>query len=116
MIELLHDSLLKNIRKGSPNFAADRFSGTGTGTGTGTFEERSVLSRIWMRSSWASLAAGVIVGSLVTTGALSAQKKAGAPPATPVTEPTGAFDIVDTPGSTYLLNRNTGQVWRISFT
>ena len=62
------------------------------------------------------LMVGVVVGVLASAGVLFAQKKDGAAPATPVTEPTGAFDIVDTPGSTYLLNRNTGQVWRISFT
>jgi hypothetical protein len=67
----------------------------------------------------AYLAAGVLAGSLVTAGALFAEntgagaKKDGLPPVPDLNAP---FDIVDTPGSTYLLNRATGQVWRISFT
>lgn len=69
------------------------------------------------RSPWFFVAVGLLVGSLASTGALYAQsgpKKADAPVALP--EPTAPFDIIDTPGSTYLLNRTTGQVWRISFT
>ena len=67
----------------------------------------------------AYLAAGVLAGSLVTAGALFADTAATTkkPDGTPIAGlPEGPFDIVDTPGSTYLLNRNTGQVWRISFT
>jgi hypothetical protein len=65
---------------------------------------------------------GVLVGTLATGTALFAQTKknepllppgAGALPADLTTAP---FDIVDTAGSTYLLNRSTGQVWRLSFT
>jgi hypothetical protein len=59
------------------------------------------------------LVVGVVVGVLVTAGALFAQSKKDAPPAL---DPSAPFDIIDTPGSTYLLNRQTGQVWRISFT
>lgn len=66
------------------------------------------------RSPLLTLATGLLIGSLATAGALYAQKKDA--PAAPVLDPTAPFDIVDTPGSTYLLNRNTGQVWRISFT
>ncbi len=61
------------------------------------------------------LAVGVIVGSLAAAGALLAQGK------TPQPGPAGdvvgqPFEIVDTPGSTYVLNKSTGQVWRLSFT
>jgi hypothetical protein len=68
------------------------------------------------RSSWFFLAVGVLAGSLASAGALYAQaaKKDAPPLALP--DATAPFDIVDTPGSTYLLNRTTGQVWRISFT
>lgn len=65
-----------------------------------------------LRSPLAALAAGLLLGTLTTAGALLAQAK----PAEPRIDPTVPFDIVDTPGSTYLLNRSTGQVWRISFT
>ena len=70
-----------------------------------------------MRSPMFLVAAGVLAGSLATAGALFAQTKpkTDAPPAVPV-DASAPFDIVDTPGSTYLLNRTTGQVWRISFT
>ncbi|MDP2344851.1 MAG: hypothetical protein Q8O67_28155 [Deltaproteobacteria bacterium] len=68
------------------------------------------------RSPLMMLAVGVIVGSLGAAGALFAQAKT---PPTP--NPTAAvdgqpFEIVDTPGSTYVLNKSTGQVWRLSFT
>ena len=67
-----------------------------------------------MRSPLATLAFGLVIGSLATAGGLYAQtKKDGA---APILDPSAPFDIIDTPGSTYLLNRNTGQVWRISFT
>jgi hypothetical protein len=66
------------------------------------------------RSPLVTLATGLLIGSLATAGALYAQKKDA--PAAPVLDPNAPFDIIDTPGSTYLLNRNTGQVWRISFT
>jgi hypothetical protein len=69
------------------------------------------------RSPWFFVAAGVLIGSLASAGALFAQsggKKSE--PIAALTDPTAPFDIIDTPGSTYLLNRTTGQVWRISFT
>jgi hypothetical protein len=63
-----------------------------------------------------SLLLGVVIGCLATASALFAQGK-GAPPAPPTpSEPGQPFDIVDTPGSTYVLNKATGQVWRLSFT
>jgi hypothetical protein len=75
------------------------------------------------RSPLVLLAVGVIVGSFATAGALFAQTKpptAPAPtssPAAPSTNVEGQpFEIVDTPGSTYVLNKSTGQVWRLSFT
>lgn len=68
-----------------------------------------------MRSPLLTLATGLVIGSLATAGALYAQNKKDTS-AAPVLDPNAPFDIVDTPGSTYLLNRNTGQVWRISFT
>jgi hypothetical protein len=55
---------------------------------------------------------GVLVGALGTASLVSAQKR-GAPAAT---ESPASFDIIDTPGSTYLLNRRSGQVWRLGFT
>ncbi len=64
----------------------------------------------------AYLAAGVLVGSLATAGALFAQGTKKNVEPTPSLETSHPFEIVDTPGSTYLLNKNTGQVWRISFT
>lgn len=65
-----------------------------------------------------ALTAGVLAGSLGTATVLYAQKKDGPPPAVvpSLGDPTHPFQIVDTPGSTYLLNRNSGQVWRLSFT
>jgi hypothetical protein len=67
------------------------------------------------RSPLMLLAVGVIVGSFATAGALFAQSKQPPQPAGPdvVGQP---FEIVDTPGSTYVLNKSTGQVWRLSFT
>lgn len=65
------------------------------------------------------LALGVILGSLVTGGALMAQSKpstTSSPPSMPGSEAGQPFEIVDTPGSTYVLNKATGQVWRLSFT
>ena len=65
------------------------------------------------------LAAGVVVGCLATAGALFAESTAKTPEkkdGLPLVDGNAPFDIVDTPGSTYLLNRTTGQVWRISFT
>ncbi len=58
---------------------------------------------------------GVIVGCLATAGTLFAEGRPSAPstPAEPGGQP---FEIVDTPGSTYVLNKATGQVWRLSFT
>ncbi len=66
-----------------------------------------------------ALAAGILVGSLSTATVLYAQKKDTAAPTAPAPVAdfvTAPFEIVDTPGSTYLLNRTTGQVWRLSFT
>jgi hypothetical protein len=73
---------------------------------------------MFSRPAWFFLAVGVLCGSLATGSALYAQGKGAAPPAAaPVAgDPTAPFDIVDTPGSTYLINRATGQVWRLSFT
>ena len=68
------------------------------------------------------IALGVILGSLVTGGALMAQSKPSSSPAPsspspmPGQEAGQPFEIVDTPGSTYVLNKATGQVWRLSFT
>lgn len=63
------------------------------------------------------LSVGVIAGALLTAGMLSAQKRPGTPAAVadaaPVEPP---FQLVDTPGSTFLLNRESGEVWRIGFT
>ena len=67
------------------------------------------------RSPFMLMAMGLILGSLATAGALFAQTKAptqGSQQDT-VGQP---FEIVDTPGSTYVLNKSTGQVWRLSFT
>jgi hypothetical protein len=66
------------------------------------------------RSPLTLLAVGVIVGSLATAGALLAQTKPATPP--PSGEFSQPFEIVDTAGSTYVLNKSTGQVWRLSFT
>jgi hypothetical protein len=60
-----------------------------------------------------SLMVGVVVGCLLTAAALVAQTKHSPVAAQGEGQP---FDIVDTPGSTYLLNKSTGQVWRLSFT
>lgn len=73
-------------------------------------------------SALAMLSVGVIAGALLTAGMLSAQKRPAAPvaAATPAAvEAEGGeppYQLVDTPGSTFLLNRATGQVWRIGFT
>ena len=64
------------------------------------------------RSPRFTLVIGVLIGVFVTAGALFAQNK----PTTSNTEGGQPFDIVDTPGSTYVLNKATGQVWRLSFT
>lgn len=70
------------------------------------------------RPGTSSLIIGVIVGSLATAGALLAQSKpsSSSSPAMPTAEAGQPFEIVDTPGSTYVLNKATGQVWRLSFT
>jgi hypothetical protein len=63
------------------------------------------------------LSTGVIVGCLVTAGTLFAEGRPAAPSNPPPVETSGQpFEIVDTPGSTYVLNKATGQVWRLSFT
>ena len=76
------------------------------------------------RSLVGALTAGILVGSLSTATVLYAQKKesTGSNTGTPIAPApvadytTAPFEIVDTPGSTYLLNKTTGQVWRLSFT
>jgi hypothetical protein len=83
------------------------------------------------RSPLFFLATGVIVGCFATAGALYAQTKPSsssspaaltAPMPGPLSALAGVdvsgqpFEIVDTPGSTYVLNKATGQVWRLSFT
>ena len=68
-----------------------------------------------LRTPVVALAAGVIIGTLATAGALWAETTTKKPEE-PKLDGAAPFDIVDTPGSTYLLNRTTGQVWRISFT
>jgi hypothetical protein len=70
------------------------------------------------RSVVLSLSVGVLVGSLATASALFAEgrREAATPAAAAAELVTAPFDIVDTAGSTYLLNRSTGQVWRLSFT
>lgn len=69
------------------------------------------------RSPWFFLTVGLLVGSLASAGALFAQSGgAKKPEVSALPDPSAPFDIIDTPGSTYLLNRSTGQVWRISFT
>jgi hypothetical protein len=69
------------------------------------------------RPSSLAVVVGFVVGSLATGGALLAQSKptASASPA-PTVDGGQPFEIVDTPGSTYVLNKATGQVWRLSFT
>jgi hypothetical protein len=67
------------------------------------------------------LSTGVIFGCLVTAGTLFAEGRSSSPSPPPtapsVPESSGQpFEIVDTPGSTYVLNKATGQVWRLSFT
>jgi hypothetical protein len=66
------------------------------------------------KSPLVALAAGVLIGTFATAGALFADTSKK--PEEPKVDGSAPFDIVDTPGSTYLLNRTTGQVWRISFT
>jgi len=68
------------------------------------------------RSPKSLLAVGVVIGSLATGGALLAQTKPS-PGQPAMQEGVGKpFEIVDTPGSTYVINKATGQVWRLSFT
>ena len=72
-----------------------------------------------LRSTLLFVVFGVAIGTTFAS-VLFAQSKPrvevpadGLTATAPVTAP---FDIVDTPGSTYLLNRSTGQVWRLGFT
>ncbi|MBM4281557.1 MAG: hypothetical protein FJ137_12630 [Deltaproteobacteria bacterium] len=59
---------------------------------------------------------GVILGCLATAGTLFAESRPPVP-SIPAADAGGQpFEIVDTPGSTYVLNKATGQVWRLSFT
>jgi hypothetical protein len=69
-----------------------------------------------VRSPKSFVAIGVIVGSLATGGALLAQSKSAPSPASMPETAGQPFEIVDTPGSTYVVNKATGQVWRLSFT
>jgi hypothetical protein len=63
------------------------------------------------------LSVGVLVGVLGAAGVVSAQRrgKTKAEEA-PVPESSESFELIDTPGSTFLLNTRSGQVWRIGFT
>lgn len=65
-------------------------------------------SRPWL----VGLFAGVIAGAMLTAGLVSAQSNGSTH--TPATD--GNFTMYDTPGSTFLLNKKTGEVWRIGFT
>ena len=56
-----------------------------------------------------ALSIGVLVGAMLVGSLLFAQTKTGV-------ALVGGFEIVDTPGSTYLLNTESGQVWRLGFT
>jgi hypothetical protein len=64
------------------------------------------------RSLLLPLSAGVLVGALSTAGVLFAQRT----PAPPAARGEPTFQLVDTPGSTFLLNQGSGEVWRIGFT
>jgi hypothetical protein len=68
------------------------------------------------RSPKSLLAIGVVIGSLATGGALLAQAKPSSGQPTMQEGVGQPFEIVDTPGSTYVINKATGQVWRLSFT
>lgn len=68
------------------------------------------------RSALSMLSVGVIVGALSTAGMLAAQRRPAAPAVAAEAPVAGTFDLVDTPGSTFLLDRSTGEVWRIGFT
>lgn len=67
-------------------------------------------SRPWM----VGLTVGVLAGALLTAGVVSAQRR-GAPAPKPAAE-AASFELYDTPGSTFMLNKTSGEVWRISFT
>jgi hypothetical protein len=62
-----------------------------------------------------TLCVGVVLGVLAVAPMLVAQTPKGNRAAAKGWdgEP---FEIVDTPSSTYLLNKKTGEVWRLSFT
>ena len=67
---------------------------------------------------WAVLGLAVGVSAASVLYAQSRRRSMPTPteqfsPMPPVTAP---FEIVDTPGSTFLLNKSTGQVWRLGFT
>lgn len=65
------------------------------------------------------LVVGLVVGTLFASVLFAQSKKKTPVPEdglTATSTVTAPFDIVDTPGSTYLLNRSTGQVWRLGFT
>ncbi|MCP4498960.1 MAG: hypothetical protein GY822_03210 [Deltaproteobacteria bacterium] len=62
--------------------------------------------------------AAACLGALFTNAlSVNAQKAQNALPVkSAVTGSDLPFTIVDTPGSTYLLNQGSGQVWRLGFT
>lgn len=72
------------------------------------------------RSFLGPLSLGLVAGVCLTGTMLYAQRspstttRKSAPSSTE--REGGPFDIIDTPGSTYLLNRETGEVWRLGFT
>ena len=66
------------------------------------------------RSPRFTLALGAMVGVLVTSGVLFAQTKPTTSSSSSSTD--GQFEVVETADSTWMLNKATGQVWRLSFT
>lgn len=75
---------------------------------------------VWTRSFVGALSLGLVAGVCLTGTMLYAQKSPPKPQRKSVAvssaDSAGPFDIVDTPGSTYLLNRRSGEVWRLGFT
>lgn len=70
---------------------------------------------------WPALALGVLIGAGMSAASLLAQRGTSEAREAPLAEAAdlgaaGPFELVDTPGSTFLLNRRSGQVWRISYT
>ena len=62
------------------------------------------------RSGWMALSLGVVLGGMAAGTYVYAQSARG-PGAS-----AGPYRIVDTAGSTYLLNSQSGDVWRLGFT